>query len=73
MGCKLGPFVVVARKMGILTAQRVAQRVVGLISLYFLARYLVPANLGHYQFAEVALGAWLSSPCRGWTTPLTLK
>jgi O-antigen/teichoic acid export membrane protein len=52
-----GPFLEVVRSMGILTAQRVVQRSAGLISLYFVARHLGPADLGHYQFAAVALGA----------------
>ncbi|WP_309630374.1 oligosaccharide flippase family protein [Brevundimonas sp.] len=52
-----GPFVQVAGNMGILTAQRVVQRVAGLVSLYFVVRHLSPADLGHYQFATVALVA----------------
>lgn len=50
-------FVGVARDAGILTAQRVLQRLVGLISLYFLVRHLDQADFGQYQFVGVAVAA----------------
>lgn len=46
-----------AGDMGSLTAQRVFQRAVGLVSLYFVVRHLSQTDFGQYQFAAVAVAA----------------
>lgn len=46
-----------ARDMSSLTVQRVIQRTVGLVSLYFVVRHLSQADFGQYQFAAVAMAA----------------
>lgn len=46
-----------ARDMGSLTAQRVFQRAIGLVSLYFVVRHLSQTDFGQYQFAAVAVAA----------------
>ena len=46
-----------AKDMGSLTLQRVAQRLLGLVSLYFVVRHLSQTDFGQYQFAAVVVAA----------------